>query len=446
MLAGSQVASQSGFSTVVGTPHDLSLSGMSAESGGSDVCVFCHVSHGSSGDGPLWGRKDQPRSYIVYSSQTLSARPDQPDGNSKLCLSCHDGSLAVGSVKGGGEISEGLSPEGHILSNRPAYIGQDLSDDHPISFVYDSSLAVVNQQLFLPEQTQSQLGKTVTVDLLDTNRKVQCTSCHDAHNNSLGQFLRITTSQASLCITCHRQIDYELSVHYAAQSVEFNDNCVVCHVEHGGASFSPLLAKPERELCGTCHSQQALSMAPSATTRHPIDELDTLNEKKFTCGTCHEPHTIRPLRLYDRMILSDPQDKLRPRQLIDSQYVPHGYRNEPFLAVDDGDTFCMGCHNGSWPDALNIEPELISNAVQSQFTDGTRSLHRIHARRDSIEPSEPSATVGCTYCHDVHGTNGTMGIQRGNLLYDWITVKEFPYQGKNSCSTSDVMSRCHGPN
>ena len=36
--------------------------------------------------------------YIPYSSSSLQAKPGQPTGTSKLCLSCHDGTIALGSV------------------------------------------------------------------------------------------------------------------------------------------------------------------------------------------------------------------------------------------------------------------------------------------------------------------------------------------------------------
>ena len=76
--------------------------------------------------------------YVIYRSSSLRANVGQPTWTSKLCLSCHDGTIALGSVlsrpspitfAGGGD----RIPPGSTN------LGTDLSDDHPISFVYPSS-------------------------------------------------------------------------------------------------------------------------------------------------------------------------------------------------------------------------------------------------------------------------------------------------------------------
>ncbi|HJV92252.1 MAG TPA: hypothetical protein VJ572_02200, partial [Azonexus sp.] len=74
----------------------------------TQICVFCHTPHGANtGATPLWNRKvagsGYTQSYVLYDSNTLDAKQvqgslDQPGGSSKLCLSCHDGTVAVGNV------------------------------------------------------------------------------------------------------------------------------------------------------------------------------------------------------------------------------------------------------------------------------------------------------------------------------------------------------------
>ena len=82
------------------TVHNLSVGGpgqlRAAEE--SQVCVFCHSSHKTQGVSPLWNRALSPASYTIYDSSTFDADPGQPTGASKLCLSCHDGTIALGSV------------------------------------------------------------------------------------------------------------------------------------------------------------------------------------------------------------------------------------------------------------------------------------------------------------------------------------------------------------
>src|SRR5690349_9785001 len=84
-------------SSIVGSPHDLSASGPGPIHALDEeqVCIFCHAPHNSSGQQPLWNRTIPPTHYRIYESSTTDARIDQPSGPSKMCLSCHDGALAL---------------------------------------------------------------------------------------------------------------------------------------------------------------------------------------------------------------------------------------------------------------------------------------------------------------------------------------------------------------
>ena len=94
---GGAVAAQD---TIVGSPHDLSVSGPGRIHALEEeqVCIFCHAPHNATGQSPLWNRHMPPTHYRIYESSTTDARIDQPSGPSKMCLSCHDGALALGLV------------------------------------------------------------------------------------------------------------------------------------------------------------------------------------------------------------------------------------------------------------------------------------------------------------------------------------------------------------
>lgn len=89
--------------SVADTPHNLSVSGPGPIRAASEdrVCIFCHTPHGARATAPLWNRNDSTASYLPYDSPTLNADPGQPTGSSKLCLSCHDGTIALGSTATG---------------------------------------------------------------------------------------------------------------------------------------------------------------------------------------------------------------------------------------------------------------------------------------------------------------------------------------------------------
>ncbi len=120
---------------IVNTPHDLSVSKIPRAPGEPQaltetrICIFCHTPHNAAPRTPLWNKEIKPVNYILYSSTTLAARPSQPNGPSRLCLSCHDGTIALGAVL---NPAGGISTTGEI---RQQYlIGTVLSGDHPISF------------------------------------------------------------------------------------------------------------------------------------------------------------------------------------------------------------------------------------------------------------------------------------------------------------------------
>ena len=86
----------------------------------------------------------------------------------------------------------------------------DLAASHPVSFIFDTNLAVrANGGLKDPGTATSGLGGTIKADLLDANDKMQCTSCHDVHQTAFSNALRwqYDTGAAgnTFCRTCHNK-------------------------------------------------------------------------------------------------------------------------------------------------------------------------------------------------------------------------------------------------
>ena len=128
-------------SSVTNTKHNLSSQGPGSVKvvGTRDVCKFCHTPHASNPIAPMWNRHNPGTYYQTYKSSTLVARVGQPSGSSRLCLSCHDGTIALAQTYNSRNASTGSI---FISSRDKGYLGTDLSDDHPISFVYNSALAI----------------------------------------------------------------------------------------------------------------------------------------------------------------------------------------------------------------------------------------------------------------------------------------------------------------
>ncbi len=206
-------ATSAGAGTIVGSKHDLSAKGYT----GGEICVVCHTPHAadtSVAEAPLWNHTVTSQSFTMYSSLTLDAVQDtQPTGVSKLCLSCHDGTVAIDSF-GGASGNDFMNPDARVTVGA----GGNLSDDHPISITYDTNLATnIDTGLYDPNATNVTIGAggdktktgTITAMMLSDN-KVQCTSCHDVHNsyvaaNNGDPLLKVTIGDSALCLTCHNK-------------------------------------------------------------------------------------------------------------------------------------------------------------------------------------------------------------------------------------------------
>ncbi len=186
---GVGLAATTGFAGIEDSAHDFKAQGWA----GGEICVPCHTPHDADTTvtgSPLWNHTVSGATYTVYSSPSLDATMGQPAGSSLLCLSCHDGTVAVDSF--------GDTP-GTTMYVTTGLLGIDLSDDHPIGITYDSA---TDGGLFDPGTTTA-LGGTIDEDLLIAG-DVECASCHDVHNDDDNtSLLKISNTGSDLCLTCH---------------------------------------------------------------------------------------------------------------------------------------------------------------------------------------------------------------------------------------------------
>jgi hypothetical protein len=204
LLAGLSAIS---FAEISGSVHDFSTSAWS----GGQICLPCHAPHNVATPviPPLWNHEVTTATYIVYDSPTLDAGPlGQPAGSTLLCLSCHDGTVAVDSFGGA---------TGTFFIQGPSNLGTDLSNDHPISFAYNTTLATTDGGLWDPASKEVTIGSggftrsgTIQEVMLQDNQ-LQCASCHDVHNDFVAggiggdPLLLISILSSELCLTCHNK-------------------------------------------------------------------------------------------------------------------------------------------------------------------------------------------------------------------------------------------------
>ena len=188
--------------TIAGTPHDLSGKGW----GTTETCKFCHTPHLAQNvaGAPLWNHQTTAvATYALYSSATFqgASTQTQPGPTSKLCLSCHDGSVASDSFANGGVVQVGT----HFMTATATNLvgaAASLTRDHPISFTYDGALATLDTHLVTPVST-NYVDAARLVPLY--NGKMECASCHASHDNTFGKFLRTSNAGSALCSKCHTQ-------------------------------------------------------------------------------------------------------------------------------------------------------------------------------------------------------------------------------------------------
>ena len=183
-------------SKVINTPHNLNTVDVwGVVLPQNQVCLPCHTPHNAQTDDDgrsmvLWNHAITDQTFEMYT--TLAGHQGtQPEGVSKLCLSCHDGATAIDNFGG----NDGFFNNVRIPSDRASNLGTDLTNDHPIGIQYPPP----GLTGYHDKSTFTGV-KVVTINGVD---RVECSSCHDPHDNSLGKFLRQTLDGSALCLECH---------------------------------------------------------------------------------------------------------------------------------------------------------------------------------------------------------------------------------------------------
>ncbi len=201
---------------ILNSAHDFSSSSQPASAWNlsGQICYSCHAPHDFGHDkyesGLHWNHTTSNATYSTYVTSDGLAAP-QPSGSSKLCLGCHDGTIAIDDFDGSTSSRNTYLSEYRDEFQIPGRLdrGQNLGRTHPVGveYSYDPSDP---DGLHSPTEP---MGFSVSInDVLD-NGKVVCSSCHDVHNNvslEAANLLRapMTVSQGSasgLCLSCHKK-------------------------------------------------------------------------------------------------------------------------------------------------------------------------------------------------------------------------------------------------
>ena len=482
------------------TKHNLSATGPGTIRAltESRICVFCHTPHNATPETPLWNREIQARTYDVYASPTLKAGRSgglpQPSGPTKLCLGCHDGTIAtLGAV---------LNPAGVITMAGSATIplgslsniGTNLSNHHPVSFSYYDALP--NAELVATPPAHLVFG--------GTGNEVHCSTCHNPHDDTNGMFLAMDNRRSALCVSCHQIDGWTSSAHAtSAEPVEgilprppnvwptsgawptvADWGCEVCHTPHFAVTTSPwLLNFSSTDYCLSCHSPVPGPLPPHLTMakntspevraasrtgmRKMADirgqikkrsshggQSDLLNlslhdrkgslrstTRDATCLDCHNAH------------VANKRKASPPNASGMLQGVRGVDRNGAEIAsVYYEYEVCFKCHGDYSPDFPFVPRVVNTTNARLEFDPINPSYHPVVQQGKNLNiPSIPSSyepslnasnVIYCTDCHrdDAGGAKGPHGSQFAPILRErYQTTDNTP----ESYDNYSLCYRCH---
>lgn len=332
-LSANPVPNPTLFQHLFDPDMERNIKSVAGPNGTTEVCVFCHTPHGANSPegvkirAPIWNRNLSPAHYQMYDqvwSKSFEAKPNdpgRPTGYSRLCLSCHDGTIALGSLinkpGSGGYDPEGRNPiqmeypTGQSPAGPPGSIpvgdgatqqatrvlGRDLRNDHPISMRFDTELLSKDAEFVNPgpplrrpftQSTPTPISplRRATGNSTEVFDSVQCTSCHNPHQVDFPKFLRANRFQSMTFAATQAEKHPGLPGTSAPPQGGGAIICLFCHDKPGW----PYNKADLNSHFGDRQSGQFddSRLKPGATNLHN-SEAPAVAER--ACLICHDPHT-----------------------------------------------------------------------------------------------------------------------------------------------------------
>jgi len=449
------------------TKHNLSISGTGdiTASSESQICIFCHIPHGK---GPtmsyLWNRSTSSEPYIPYDSSTLNAEVGQPTGSSQMCLSCHDGTIALGATATTTAERTFKGGYRYIPEDRASYLGTDLSDDHPVSFVYDAALAQDNLRLKDPAMLPPSIK-------LSDDQELQCTACHDPHDDMFGRFLVMDNTASALCIACHDETGWDTSSHSCSTAMldrsgglwpntdyqtTAENGCENCHLPHSAGSGQRLLYfANEEENCLVCHdggvSASDIETDIGRPYRHPVEAYIGVHDaaedfssgsvpEHVECSDCHNAHQANEDPASGDTLVSGGNRGVTGISLNGTFLQESQYTYE----------ICFKCHgDDSVVDTFPVTRQIDQLNTRLEFDTNNPSFHPVAASGNNpnvpslLAPYTTSSVINCTACHgggDSSLAGGPHGSEWQYLLVDQYVTDDFTFESPASYA---LCYACH---
>jgi len=222
--------------SITATKHNLSASStnvtrsVATTSGGtSQLCVFCHTPHHALDQRYIWNHTLSANTTWTWGTGSATETsggtllPTNPATLASFkCISCHDGSVALGQVnevlnESTGVINSSYSipMQGDVnasyqLTNTTYLVGSggNMNGNHPVGIPYpgDSPYNSISSGSGV-NVTEFQAAPVKVLLFNDpqggTGKGVECGSCHAVHGSAYPVLLRDSISGSQLCLDCH---------------------------------------------------------------------------------------------------------------------------------------------------------------------------------------------------------------------------------------------------
>ncbi len=170
---------------IEGSKHDFTSEAWTE----GDPCAACHGVHSDEvpATPPLWDPD------VDLSRRFTGPVKDRalPGFGTRVCLRCHDGTLASEN------ITAATADDRAVNKDSPALFSAGLkSSEHPVGVDYPG----------FDRSYRPLISVVATSAVTLPDGKVECSSCHDAHNElELAAMLVISNARSALCLTCHKK-------------------------------------------------------------------------------------------------------------------------------------------------------------------------------------------------------------------------------------------------
>jgi predicted CXXCH cytochrome family protein len=353
---------------------------------------------------------------------------------------------------------------------------------YPISFTYDSALAAKDSTIKDPAALNN---KSVR---LDHYSQLQCTTCHNPHDDQYGNFLVMDNTGSALCMVCHLPPGWTGSAHAISAKVsplaiQFKAGvkfevarsktasiatlgCDNCHAPHQTGSRKTLLVNrvPEQN-CLVCRSGttaakniasdfQKLSIHPitlNSQAHNAAEDVINPPVRHVTCNDCHNPHAAHAAT-------ANAPNVTGALAGVKGVSAGGGIITRALKEYE----VCFRCHADSLARGPATVPrQIIQTNARLEFSPGNQSYHPVIAPgKNHSVPSliAPLTTLSLTYCTDCHnsdqsprtggaGANGPHGsicapiLERNLATVDFEPESSFSYALCYKChSRSSVLA------